>query len=43
MCYNNCQYFRFNPLTGKDRCLLPKGEQCPDEVEEEEIEEQDEE
>jgi hypothetical protein len=43
MCYNNCQYSSFNPITGEDRCRLPKGAQCPDEVEaEDEIDDDDE-
>lgn len=34
MCYNSCQYFHFNPMTGDDKCTLPKGEDCPMDEEE---------
>lgn len=36
MCYNDCPHFRFNPMTGEDRCTLKKGEQCPEETEDDE-------
>lgn len=42
MCYNDCGFFHFNPMTGGDRCSLPKNEGCPQEPpeEDEEIEEE---
>jgi hypothetical protein len=46
MCYNACEFFHFNPMTGTDRCSLPKNDTCPQEPEEEgeaEEEEEDEE
>lgn len=33
MCYNNCEHFRFNPVTGTDRCVKGKAP-CPDDIEE---------
>ena len=29
MCYNNCRYFEFNPMTGTDRCTRGRNP-CPD-------------
>ena len=29
MCYNTCNYFSFNPMTGDDKCTLPKDADCP--------------
>jgi hypothetical protein len=43
MCYNDCTHFHFNPMTGEDRCSLPKKEICPQEPEDEEEESEDEE
>ena len=41
MCYNNCKHFRFNPMTGDDKCVrgkarcpeieLEEGDDCPEE------------
>lgn len=30
MCYNNCEHFKFNPMTGVGRCSLRKGMRCPE-------------
>ena len=32
MCYNSCQHFRFNPMTGMDKCVKPTFEPCQNEV-----------
>ena len=34
MCYNQCSFFSFNPMTGDGKCTLKKGETCPMEEEE---------
>ena len=33
MCYNDCVYFKFNPMTGDDSCKRPNDGCCPDEIE----------
>jgi hypothetical protein len=35
MCYDNCEHFRFNPMTGDDKCVNP-AQHCPGEEPEEE-------
>lgn len=40
MCYNDCEHFRFNPMTGEDRCVAKNRDICP-ELEDEENEEED--
>jgi hypothetical protein len=32
MCYNACEYFKFNPMDGTDRCVRPNDGPCPDEL-----------
>jgi len=32
MCYNDCEYFKFNPMTGADKCVRPNDGPCPDEI-----------
>ena len=34
MCYNGCQYERFNPVTGNCVCKLPRGVMAPCEADE---------
>lgn len=34
VCYDQCQFFRFNPMTGEDSCKRPNDGYCPDEVKE---------
>lgn len=31
MCYNNCEYERYNPITGECRCVRRKNP-CPEEA-----------
>lgn len=31
MCYNDCEFFKFNPLEGDGRCTLFKKSICPSE------------
>jgi hypothetical protein len=42
MCYDNCEHFRFNPMTGEDRCVSTDihcpGEEPEDDEEENEDE-----
>lgn len=32
MCYNSCSWFHFNPMTGLDKCSLPKHSRCPEDL-----------
>ena len=40
MCYNSCEHFHFNPMTGDDWCSKRKSDICPMSIDDEELEDE---